>query len=176
MISCKVVEGWSGLELDNGAEIESIDLYMGDVALMSPKTWFVSHFGMSWLVLCLALAVHVADETVNDFLSVYNPAVGRIKEHLPFLPLPEFEFGLWIGGLILAVLILLSLSPFAFRQVKWMRYFSCIFGILMIINGLAHFAGSIYLGRPMPGVYSSPLLIGASIYLLLSLRRLRRKI
>ena len=149
---------------------------MGDVALMNQQTRSVSHFGISWVVLCLALAVHVADETANGFLSVYNPAVGRIKEHLPFLPLPEFEFGVWLTGLILAVLILLSLSPFAFRQVKWMRCFAYVFGILMIINGTAHFAGSIYLGRPMPGVYSSPLLICASIYLLISLRRLKPKI
>ena len=149
---------------------------MGDVDLMNPKRRFVSHFGISWVILCLALAVHVTDEAVNGFLSVYNPAAARIKEHLPFLPLPEFEFGVWIGGLILALMILLFLSPLAFRQVKWMRYFSYIFGILMIFNGIIHFAGSIYLGRPMPGVYSSPFLIGASIYLLLSLRRLKKKI
>ena len=153
-----------------------INLNMENVGLMDSKRRFVSHFGISWVVLCLVLAVHVADEAVNGFLTVYNPLVRTIKEHLPFLPLPEFTFEVWIGGLILGLLILLLLSPLAFRQVKWLRYFSYIFGILMIFNGIIHFAGSIYLGRPMPGVYSSPFLIASSIYLLLSLRLSNRKI
>ncbi|HUU29834.1 MAG TPA: HXXEE domain-containing protein [archaeon] len=143
---------------------------------MDSRRRFISHFGISWIVLCLALAVHVADETVNGFLQIYNPMVRNIKEHLPYLPLPEFKFEIWIGGLILGLLILLFLSPLAFRQVKWLRYFSYIFGILMIFNGIIHFAGTIYLGRPMPGVYSSPLLIASSIYLLISLRLSKRKI
>jgi len=158
------------------AKITPINLNMENVGLMDSKRRFVSHFGISWVVLCLVLAVHVADEAVNGFLTVYNPLVRTIKEHLPFLPLPEFTFEVWLGGLILGLLILLLLSPLAFRQVKWLRYFSYIFGILMIFNGIIHFAGSIYLGRPMPGVYSSPFLIASSIYLLLSLRLSNRKI
>jgi hypothetical protein len=33
-------------------------------------------FGNAWLVLCAALAIHVADEALTGFLSAYNPA-GR---------------------------------------------------------------------------------------------------
>jgi hypothetical protein len=40
----------------------------------------------------------------------------------------------------------------------------------MAANGLQHIAGSIYMGRLMPGVYSSPLLVICSIYLLLKVR------
>ena len=36
--------------------------------------------------------------------------------------------------------------------------------ILMLGNGLLHIGGSFYLGQPMPGVYSSPLLLASSIY------------
>lgn len=127
--------------------------------------------GWAWVGLCLALAAHVADEALNDFLSVYNSVVRAIREQLPFLPLPTFTFESWLGGLVLAVGVLLSLSAFAFRGARWMVAASYVFGVLMLGNGLLHIAGSVYLGRAMPGVYSSPLLLAGSGYLLWCTRR-----
>ena len=119
---------------------------------------------------CLALAVHVSDEALTDFLSVYNPAVRAIRARLPFLPLPTFTFRIWLGGLLVAVAILLALSPLAFRGARWMRPLAYVFGTLMLFNGLLHFSVSLYLRRPMPGVWSAPLLLAASGYLLWRLR------
>lgn len=127
--------------------------------------------GLAWVMLCLALAIHVVDEALTDFLSVYNPAAGAIREKLPFLPLPIFTFEVWLTGLIVAVIALLSLSPFAFRGAKWMRTLSYPFAILMLANGLLHVAGSVYMSRLMPGVYSAPLLIIGSIHLLVTVVR-----
>jgi hypothetical protein len=131
----------------------------------------VNHRGWAWVALCLALAVHVFDEAMTDFLSVYNPTVQAIRERLPFLPLPVFTFENWLAGLIIAISILLLLSPLAFQRAGWMRALSYPFAILMLLNGLGHIAGSFCLGRMMPGVYSAPLLLAASIYLLWSVRR-----
>jgi len=130
-----------------------------------------NHRGLAWVTLCLALAVHVADEALTDFLSVYNPAVRALRQKLPFLPLPTFTFDVWLTGLILAVILLLFLSPYAFRRARWMTVLSYPFGIIMLGNGLGHIIGSFYLGRLMPGVYSAPLLLASSIYLLWSIRR-----
>jgi Protein of unknown function with HXXEE motif len=127
--------------------------------------------GLAWIALCLALAVHVIDETLTDFLSVYNPAVRAIRSKLPFLPLPTFSFEIWLLGLIFAVLLLLSLAIFVFRGSKWMRPLSYVFAIIMLLNGMLHVAGSFYLGRMMPGVYSSPLLLAGSVYLLVCLHQ-----
>ncbi len=38
---------------------------------MSPKDLGARH-GLAWVLLTLALAVHVADEAFNDFLCVYD--------------------------------------------------------------------------------------------------------
>jgi len=38
----------------------------------------------------------------------------------------------------------------------------------MVGNGLLHLAGSVYLRKAMPGVYSAPLLLAAAVYLLVS--------
>jgi len=127
-------------------------------------------FGFAWIALCASLAIHVTDEALTDFLSVYNPSVLAIRRRLPFLPLPTFKFGTWLGLLILAVVALSALSPFAFRAAPWMVRLAYVFGAIMLANGVGHVASSIYLRRWMPGVYSSPLLLAISIWLLLVAR------
>jgi hypothetical protein len=131
----------------------------------------VNHRGWAWMSLCLALAAHVFDEAMTDFLSVYNPTVQAIRQKFQFFPMPVFTFEVWLTGLIVAIITLLTLAPFAFRQRGWIRLLSYPFAILMLLNGLGHIAGSFYLGRLAPGVYSAPLLLAGSIYLLWSVRR-----
>jgi hypothetical protein len=127
-------------------------------------------FGWAWIALALALAVHVTDEAWTDFLSVYNPTVLAIRERFPFLPLPTFSFKVWLSGLILGVLLLLALSPLAFRGARWLIIAAHLLSILMMVNALQHIAGSIYLGRFVPGVYSAPLLMICSVSLFISAR------
>jgi len=126
----------------------------------------VSQFGVAWLALCVTLAIHVADEALTDFLSVYNPAVRAIRARCPFLPLPTFTFRGWLTGLVLALVALASLTPFAYRGAGWMRPLAYAFGIVMVGNGLLHLVGSVYMKKAMLGVYSAPLLVAAAIYLL----------
>jgi len=129
-----------------------------------------SRFGVAWLALCGALAIHVADEALTDFLSVYNPAVRAIRARFPFLPLPTFTFPAWLGALIAVTILLFALCPAAFRGEPGMRPAAYVFGIVMAGNGLLHLVGSIYMKKAMPGVYSAPLILGAAIYLLASVR------
>ncbi len=139
------------------------------------KRQLAARDGVAWVALCVALAVHAADEALTDFLSVYNPAVQSIRRQLPFLPLPTFTFDVWLTGLILAVILLLGLSVFAFKGARFMVPLSRIFGLFMLANGLLHIVGSIYMGRAMPGVYSSPLLLICATYLLITVRRSGRR-
>lgn len=124
------------------------------------------HWGWAWVALCAALAIHVVDEALTNFLSVYNPTVLALRGRFPFLPLPTFRFAGWLSGLTLGVGVLLALSPFAFRAARWMVPVSYLFGGLMLANSLGHLVGSIYRGRLMPGAYSAPLLLAASLFLI----------
>ena len=126
------------------------------------------HFGLAWAALCVALAVHVADEALTNFLAVYNAMVHAVRARFPFLPLPTFTFRIWLTGLVVAVLVLASLTPLAFRGAPWMRPTAYAFGIVMAGNGLLHLIGSVYMRKAMPGVYSAPVILGAAIYLLAS--------
>ena len=100
---------------------------------------------------------------------MYNPAVRAIRARFPFLPLPIFTFRVWLTGLVLAVLVLASLTPFAFRGVAWIRPVAYAYGIVMVGNGLLHLVGSLYLRKAMPGVYSAPVILAAAVYLLASM-------
>jgi len=128
-------------------------------------------FGAAWVALALALAVHITDEAANDFLSVYNPTVRAIRARIWFFPMPTFTFEVWITGLIVAVLLLLALSPLAFRASKGSRRVAYVLAALMFFNGTGHIVGSLCMRDWMPGVYSSPILIAASVWLWLSLGR-----
>jgi hypothetical protein len=46
--------------------------------------------GFAWIALCLALAVHVIDETLTDFLSVYNPAGPSHSHQASHLAVADF--------------------------------------------------------------------------------------
>jgi hypothetical protein len=131
----------------------------------------------AWIALCLALALHVADEATTGFLSIYNPTVLALRKKRPWLPLPVFTFGVWLAGLVAATVVLLCLSVFILRGARWMRPAGYIFAVIMLTNGLVHIAGtmrgrtvaSIRFPRPMSGFYSSPFVLLASLYLLCEL-------
>lgn len=139
-------------------------------------------FGRAWVILACALALHVADEALTGFLAVYNPTVTAIRERLPWLPLPVFRFDVWLGGLILGIVVLLLLTRFAYNGAAWLRLPAVVFALLMTANAFGHIAGTVFgrtvetvrFERPMPGFYSSPFLLAASMNLLYRLGKLRR--
>ena len=150
----------------------------------SPSWTRESDFGLgiSWVLLCLALGLHVTDEALTGFLSVYNPTVIALRERFGFWPMPTFEFRQWLIGLIILFLTMAMLSPFAFRNAAWIRpifYFIAI--VVGIVNAIAHTAATIFgqtvdtvqFLRPAPGFYSSPFLFAAAVYALFQLWKTR---
>ncbi len=129
---------------------------------------------LAWIALCAALALHVLDEAVTDFLGVYNPAFQAIRERQPLIMLPIFSFDIWLSLLIFAVIALVGVSVFVWKGRWAMRPISYVFAAVMFTNGLLHIAHSIYMQKLMPGVYTSPLLLAASIVLVASTRAHKR--
>jgi len=133
-----------------------------------------TRLGRAWVILCAALALHVLDEALTGFLDVYNPTVLILRERWPWFPMPVFQFGDWLGGLIVGIVLLFSLSFVVYSGARWIRPVAYLLSVLMIFNGLGHTLGtifgrtveSVHFARPMPGFYSSPFLIAASVYLL----------
>ena len=74
------------------------------------------------------------------------------------------------------IVLLLCLTPLAFRGNRTLRYIALPLAILVSIgNALGHMGGSIYFHRWMPGVYSAPLLLAAGIWLFIAAGKPWRK-
>ncbi len=129
---------------------------------------------LAWMGLCVALAIHVADEALTGFLEWYNPIVRAIREKYPMLLMPTFTFDIWISLLIFAIVMLTGVSFFVWKGRWAMRPISHVFAGFMLLNGLLHIAVSLYMREWLPGVYSSPLLIAASIALIVYTRAYQR--
>jgi hypothetical protein len=141
-----------------------------------------ARIGRAWVAMWLALALHVTDEALTQFLAVYNPTVTALRARFGFWPMPTFTFGVWLGGLIAFVVILAALSPFAFRNARWIRPLLFVLAIVVgLLNAMGHIAATIFgqtvntvrFSRPAPGFWSSPVLIAAAVYGLVQLRRTR---
>jgi len=128
-------------------------------------------FGFAWLGFGLALSIHVLDEATHDFLAFYTPNARAIRARFPFLPLPAFTFESWLTSLAIAIAIFLCLSPFAFRGMRWARIAAVPVSLVVgILNACGHMIASVYYHRWMPGVYSSPLLLLAAVFLIATAR------
>jgi len=121
----------------------------------------------------LAFALHVVDEALNDFLPLYNSVVGGWRESFSWVPLPLFTFSGWLTLLIVAMIVLASLTPLFFKGSRSVRPVAWFFGVLMVANALGHFGMSIYMGAFAPGVYSSPVVLVAALWLLKTTRSVR---
>jgi hypothetical protein len=130
-----------------------------------------SAFGRARVALTLVLAGHVADEALTDFLSVYNPIVRAARVRFGWFPMPEFTFKTWLTGLCLLVILLLALSPIAYRGSRVSRLAAYPYAVIMLLNGIGHLLASVYLSRWAPGATTAPLLIAASIWLFVNARR-----
>jgi hypothetical protein len=129
---------------------------------------FLTTPGVAWVNLSLVVALHVADEALHGFLSYWNPAALAIRDRLSIVGPPTFSFEVWLIGLIVGVIILLVLSPFAFRRARPLRPLAVALAVLMVLNAGTHFAWSLARGEVVPGTFSSPVLLAAALLLLVA--------
>jgi hypothetical protein len=125
----------------------------------------------AWYGLVAMLALHVLDEAETDFLGFYNPLVTGVRERVWWFPMPTFAFGTWLAGLIALLVILVLIAPLLHRWPPAARAASRVLAVIMFLNGCGHLLGSAYFGRWLPGTTSAPLLLVASVALLIRTRQ-----
>jgi len=138
-------------------------------------------FGLAWLLLCIAFALHVWDEAVHDFLDYFNATVLTLYGHFSWFPRMDMTYREWLTGLIVAVVACTALTPFAFRNARWLRPLAYVFALSHFMNGMGHVITQIRGGTVSsvrfegiaPGFYTAPLLLAASAYLFWCLRQTR---
>ncbi len=123
-----------------------------------------SKSGVAWALMISAISVHVLDEAVTDFLPFYNGLALNLNERLGFSLLPVFSFEIWLGGLIAGIVICFSITPLVNRGGRFIRTFVFLLGMLMVANALTHMVASAYMGRLVPGFWSSPFLLVTAVF------------
>ena len=113
----------------------------------------------AWVLMSSAIAVHVFDETLTDFLPFYNQSILDLRRSLGFFTFPVLSYGLWLGGLITGIAVCFALTSVVGRGGKIIRIVTTVLGVIMVMNALAHMLGSAYFDRLLPGFWSSPFLL-----------------
>jgi len=132
--------------------------------MLESENLFSNRNVIAWLLLVSAVGLHVFDEAMTDFLPTYNQLVLDFRNKLGFFPAPTFSFGVWLSGLVTAVILGYCITIFVARGGKIIRIITTVLGILMAVNALGHFFGSIYSGKVFPGTWSSPFLLAAALF------------
>jgi hypothetical protein len=127
--------------------------------------------GMPWLVLCLALAIHVAEEIGSGFLASYELALESMRRLVPYVESPHISLTIWLAASIGLVLLLALLTPLAYRGARGMRTLMLWVIGLALANVLGYVGGSVLAGWPIPGVYSTAALAAACAYAIVADRR-----
>lgn len=132
----------------------------------------------AWLALTLALTLHVAEGAVRDYLAFYNPLAMSLRDMLLWTWMPTFTFAAWLGGWIVILAALYGLTWFAACPARWVVWCALAYAEVVFLFSAAKLAFAIYLQKAIPGVFTAPLLLIASLWLTLeavsALRRARR--
>ena len=116
---------------------------------------------------------------MHDFLGYYNATVLTLYGHFAWFPRMDMTYRQWLIGLIAAVAFCTALTPFAFRNARWLRPLAYLFALIHFLTGiglsiselLGGTVPSVRLEGVAPGFYTAPLLLAASAYLFCRLRR-----
>ncbi len=132
-------------------------------------------------MLCVAFVLNIGDEAAHNFLDYYNATVLTLYGHFSWFPRIDLTYPEWLIGSGLAAAICGALTPFAFRNANWLRPLAYLFAFLQLLNAmgisLSEIVGgtvpSVRFDGIAPGLYTAPLLLAASAYLLWRLRETR---
>ena len=124
----------------------------------------IAAFGRAWLVLCTVTALHLLEESTTGFLEDFAPLVHTVGLAIG-IPAEMPSYSIWLAAIASLIAFVFVLTPLAFRGRHWVVLGSYVFAALMVGNGVNHLLSPLYLGHFLPGQWTSPFLILASIQL-----------
>jgi hypothetical protein len=137
------------------------------------------NFGFAWLLLGLAFGLHIWDLAAHDFLTYYNATALALYGHFAIVPRMDLSIKTWLTAVILINLAFLALTPLAYRNTNWVRPIGCLFAGIAIVEGIGQIlatlrggtVGSVHFEGVAPGLYTAPLLLICSAFLLRVMRK-----
>jgi hypothetical protein len=121
---------------------------------------------IAWITLCFVLAFHIYEEVTAGTRQTYGAATEFLREFFPWLP--PFNFTVWLVDITGAVVVLFSLTWLVHKRHKFMLPASYAFATFTTVNAMIHLCSRLYGVEHVAGTQSAPLLLAASLFLLLS--------
>ena len=135
-------------------------------------------FGLAWLIFCFAFALHWADQVRHDFIGYYNATALSLYGHYSWFPRIDISPRVWLACMGATAVLWVVLSPFAFKNIRWMRMLAAVVAAVQFLEGFGVIAAtlrggtvpSVHFEGVAPGFYTAPLVLLASCYLVWSLK------
>jgi hypothetical protein len=120
-----------------------------------------------YLALALAQAAHSIEEMRAHLYEFFDVIAAR----WPAFPMRNVPADTFAVNNLLIIAALLALVPFVQAQRRWALALAGFVAVIEVLNGLAHPAISLSLGRYMPGAFTAPLLFVLGLLFLRELWR-----
>lgn len=128
--------------------------------MLNIRLWTVA-----WFTLCAVLAAHIVEEAQ----AVSGAGIEVLRLFFPALP--PFQYSIWLVDIVGALVALLALTWQVQRQNPWMRPASYAFALFTTANAMMHLLLSYAEGEVLAGTVTAPLMLIASLFLLVSIPR-----
>jgi hypothetical protein len=127
--------------------------------------------GPLYLLLGVAQTTHSIEEMRSHLYDFFWTATGLFHQYLPAFP--QFRMSAETFAVInmTIIAVLLGTSPFVYAGRRWALFLAGLAGVIEVLNGIAHLAGTAVFGGYVPGAASAPLLLVVGIFLLRELYR-----
>jgi len=123
---------------------------------------------IAWLTLSAVLAAQVLDDVMSGSYQAYSDTLNFLHQAFPQLPIPRFQFEVWLINVSGAVVVLLCLTWLVARRFPIMRVASFALAVFGTGNALLHILGFSSSDNSLIGSVLPPLLLAASLFLVLS--------
>lgn len=124
-----------------------------------------------YLLLGFAQTAHSIEEMRTHLYDFFWTATGLLHTYLPGFP--QFRMAADTFAVINMSLIalLLGTAPFVAAGRRWALFLAGVAGVIEVLNGAGHLAGTVVFGGYVPGAASAPLLLILGFFLLRELVR-----
>ena len=126
---------------------------------------------VAWFVLCVLLALHIAEEAASGDYRAYGQSLALLRELFPQLPIPQFRFTVWLVDIAGAIIVLFLLTGLVHKNYQIMRSASFALATFTTANAMLHILLSLASDQVLAGTLTSPLLLVASLFLFLTIPR-----
>jgi hypothetical protein len=122
-------------------------------------------------ILVFFQAVHSLEEIISGFYNWFPFVSGKVHDIINFFPVLHMGSAAFIILNILLVFVLIIVTLFLSKGVKFFIKMSKIIAIIEIINGIAHISGAVIIHTYYPGSITAAGLIITSVYYLTETRK-----